>query len=99
MRATTCAILLSLVAIAGCGYSRSTADSRAVALWVLDHGGRLGIDESTVEISRPNQLPDGRFEILRIELDGTPIGNNDLTQLGLITRNQHIQVRKCINQH
>lgn len=25
--------------------------------------------------------------------------NNDLKQLGLITRNQHIQVRKCINQH
>ena len=94
MKSAVRAIVLGLVLCAGCGRPESDVDSRVVAQWVLERGGRLTVDERSFEITRVDQLPEGKFEILRIDLDGTQITDGDLARLEGLRNLRHLNLHR-----
>ncbi|MBW3542742.1 MAG: hypothetical protein KY476_20965, partial [Planctomycetes bacterium] len=82
--------LLSLVSIAvacGCGGGGdATAEqSRAAAEVVIDRGGWLTVDSSSLKVEKRERIPSGSFRILEINLTGRPIADKDLEVLAPLT--------------
>lgn len=75
-------LLPMALALLACGCGRAVdRDARQVAEWVIETGGSLYVDQSTLQIRRKEDLPSGDFAIVRIELSGTKVQDADLARL------------------
>jgi hypothetical protein len=81
---TSLLLLLSipvLVGTAGCGRGKADPAGREIAEWVLEKGGTLTVAGDRSEVKRASALPEGRLQILRINLNQRTVSDEDLQKL------------------
>ena len=83
-----------LAGAAGCGSSGQPAEVvRPIAEWVIDKGGTLEVEGSSLKVAAKDRIPEGPFRILTINLNETPVTDQELEKLkpleGLVALELH----------
>ena len=88
-------VCLGLLAGAvGCGSSGQPAEVvRPVAEWVVSKGGTIEVEGSSLKVATKDRIPEGPFRILAINLNETPVTDQELEKLkpleGLVALELH----------
>ncbi|HUG89345.1 MAG TPA: hypothetical protein VML55_00835 [Planctomycetaceae bacterium] len=82
MKSSAFASLCLLILAAGCGPGGQPPEVvRPIAEWVIDKGGSLEIEGSSLKVTAKGRIPQGPFRILTINLNERPVTDQDLERL------------------
>ncbi len=71
----------ALGAVVGCGGPEPGPQEREAAVWVLQKGGTVNVDATTVPVTEPDRLPEASFFVQQIDLHEKNLKNAELQKL------------------